>query len=913
MTWGIALATDDPAHRPARLAGRTDVLLAIEARLGSGGGVVLTGPSGIGKTAILDAVADAAHERGELVLRVAGAPTERWVPFSALADLLAQLPHATLPEPLRDLAAAGADPPDLRLRQAWHELLGAYGRRGNVLLLIDDAQWIDAASAQVIGYSARRTSNPRIRAVVAQRWPESAGERAAPPHPRAGNLTPPPVTELTVPPLRADDLAELLAAHGLPYRAAGRLYADSGGNPYLALALAGAFVDRGGAWRPAPLPERVRALLRERIYGLPLGVRDTLLVASLATRPTVAQLRLAGRRDAERDIRLAAQAGLVTMDGGLVRFTPSVVATVVADTASLHRRAGIHHRLASVATDPVEATRHRALAGDFPDADAARSLVAAAEAALARGARGLVADLYLLAADRTPPELHRQRLDWLVAAAEAAAATSRPELAARAADALLADADAPRGHRVRARMAVIDLAGQALSAMDETFAAALADAGDDPALLAPLRLRLAWQAMVEGARERGAGEAAEAITLAERAGDTATAAMAGAVLAQMERVLGRPQYADTLKRALALPDPPITGWLHLTPRYVAARFAFFDDELEAARAELLRMLTVVEPGGGEELFEVLRSLADVTTRAGRCREALDFAHRAEAVAEDCGLSPGPSWYTVAMAELAGGSLTRALAYARRGVRASEEEHDAIYLTRNLHAVGQARLRTGDVRGAAAALRRLRDLQHAQRISDPSVVRWHDDFVTALASLGAHEEAAAALTAARAAADRLGRGAGTRARHGRAAADLLAERGEHDRAVGLLQDTAARFTELGQPIEYGHSLLIAAQVERRRRRYASARSLAERALATFTAVGATPWIAQATRAAAPDPAELTATEARIAALVRAGASNREIAAQLFLSIKTVEATLTRVYRKLGVRSRTQLSSRLVQGL
>ncbi|MFC7483443.1 hypothetical protein ACFQX7_30305 [Luedemannella flava] len=216
-----------------------------------------------------------------------------------------------------------------------------------------------------------------------------------------------------------------------------------------------------------------------------------------------------------------------------------------------------------------------------------------------------------------------------MAAAEAAAATARPELAARAAEALLADADAPRAHRVRARMAVIDLAGQALAAMDETFAAALADAGDDPALLAPLRLRLAWQAMVEGARERGALEAAEAIALADQADDTATAAMAGGVLAQMERVLGRPQYADTLKSALALPDPPITGWLHLTPRYVAARFAFFDDELDTARAELLRMLAVVEPGGGEELFEVLRSLAEVTSRAGRCREALDFAHRAE--------------------------------------------------------------------------------------------------------------------------------------------------------------------------------------------------------------------------------------------------------------------------------------------
>ena len=274
-------------------------------------------------------------------------------------------------------------------------------------------------------------------------------------------------------------------------------------------------------------------MVRERVDSLSLGVRDTLLFAALATRPTAAQLRLAGRRDAEREIRLAVQAGLVTLDGGLIRFTPPVAATVVADAASLQRRAAIHHRLAHVATDPVERTRHQALAGDFPDADAARSLVAAAEVAQARGARGLVADLYLLAADRTPPECNRQRLDWLVAAAEAAAATSRPDLAARAAEAVLADADAPRAHRVRARMALIDLAGQALATMDEMFAAALADAGDDPALLAPLRLRLAWQAMVEGARERGEVEAAEAIVLAERAGDTATGAMAGAVLAQM--------------------------------------------------------------------------------------------------------------------------------------------------------------------------------------------------------------------------------------------------------------------------------------------------------------------------------------------------------------------------------------------
>ena len=135
-----------------------------------------------------------------------------------------------------------------------------------------------------------------------------------------------------------------------------------------------------------------------------------------------------------------------------------------------------------------------------------------------------------------------------------------------------------------------------------------------------------------------------------------------------------------------------------------------------------------------------------------------------------------------------------------------------------------------------------------------------------------------------------------------------------------------FDELGQPIERGHTLLVLSQIERRRRRYAAARAAATEALAVLTRIGAKPWIEQAVRtlawvdgtsvdapAAPREPsgalAALTATEARIATMVREGASNREIATRMFLSVKTVEATLTRIYRKLGVRSRTQLSSRL----
>ncbi|WP_329111191.1 AAA family ATPase [Micromonospora sp. NBC_01699] len=943
---------DLPAEERNGLLGRTELLAGIERRLATGGGVVLAGPDGIGKSALLDVVAATAAERGELVLRLSPAEPERSLLYSGLVDLFTQLPPdavEALSAPYRAVVEAvlsgslGSEGEGgLACRRALCRVLETVAARQPVLLVLDDTQWLDAASAGMIGYVVRRTGDQPIRTVAARRLVEPGSDHWA------SRLCPPPVLELTVPPLAADDLAALLEAHGLPCRAASRLHADSGGNPYLALALGGAFgPDPEPAWRPVPLPEPVRTRLRRRIDALPTGVAETLLVAALATRPTVTQLCLAGRPDAEREIRLAGSAGLVRLDGPVVCFTPAGVATVLVDEAESTRRAAIHAALAGVATDRAEDARHRALAGSGPDAEVTRSLVAAAEAALRRGARGLVAELYLLAADRTPPGWPRQ--EWLVSAAEAAASAGQPDLAGRAAEAVLAG-DATAAHRVRARIALIDLAGQALGEMDQAFAAALADAESEVALLGPLRLRLAWRALVAGTPDRAVAEIDGAITAARAAGDRTTEAMALGVRAQVQRVRGHADYVDTLARALALPVPELTGWLHLTPRYLAARFALADDRLDAARAELLTMLATAERGGGEELIGVLRSLAEVSARSGRCREALQHAQRAMRVCEQTRGSPGPCWYTLAVAELAGGSVTRALAYAERGVRASEQERDSIFLCRNLHVLGQARLRAGQHRAGVDALRRLRDLEAEQGVADPSLLRWHGDLAAGLAALGAYDEATETIAMGRRAALRLGHCPGVLAQLDRAAALVLAERGDPGSAVDLSAAAAQCFATLDQPIERGHALLVQGGAERRRRRYAAARVAVGAALTIFLQVEAKPWVEQTNRVLAraegistgpysPDaasrttdrprtvtgvtaetgdrppagppgaPEGLTSTEAHIAGLVRQGASNREIATRLFISVKTVEATLTRVYRKLGVRSRTQLSSRL----
>jgi DNA-binding CsgD family transcriptional regulator len=906
------------------LFGRTALLATIDSRLSAGGGVALHGPGGIGKTALLDAAAFAAIARGELVLRLRPAQSERRLRYAGIADLVAQLPPTAedaLPPTQRVALTAlrqGLPPragtPALARRLVLPLLLAHCARERPVLLVLDDAQWLDAESAELIGFAMRRRPGPRVRVLAAQRWPDPAGRR------RAVRLCPPPVAEIEVPSLDADDLTTLLEARGLPCRTASRLHEASGGNPFLALALGGA-VAPGPAWRSAPLPEPARALLRDRIRALPPSVADTLLVAALATEPTATMLIRAGREDAARDLRLAAAGGVVEVDGAVIRFTPPALAGVLAEDADAAVRAEIHDALAVAAADATDAIRHRALRSGKPNAAVARSLAAAAEKSARSGAGRTAAELYLLAADRCPHSLAAERIDWLVAAAGTAHTAGAPALAGRAAEAVLG-ADSPPAYRVRARLVLIDLAGQALADMGEMFAAALIEAGDDPALVAPVRLRLTWAAMIGGDGDAAAAEAARTVTAARLAGDTSTEAMALGALAQVERLRGEPQWTQTLRDAVALPATQVPGWLHMGPRYMTARFAMVDDRLDEARAELLQLLAVAEQDRtGEALVEVLRSLSEVATRAGRCRDALRYAHRAVAAAQQAGLSPGPTWYTAAVAELAGGSLDAAARFARRGVRASEQEGDAIYLRRNLHALGQAELRSGDTRAGVAALRRLRDLQAAFGATDPLIVRWHGDLAGGLAALGEHAEAAATLTEARLAAQRLGTTPGITPYLDRATAVVLSESGHADSAVLLSAAAALHFEQLHQPIEQAHALLVQGGAERRRRRYAAARVAIGAALAIFLAADAKPWTEQTERAlartegnAAPGGPQLdlglTSTEARIAGLVRDGASNREIATQLYLSVKTVEATLTRVYRKLGVRSRTQLSSRLV---
>ncbi|MBW1596318.1 helix-turn-helix domain-containing protein [Streptomyces sp. JJ38] len=903
--------------------------------------MLLTGPSGIGKSALLAELGSAAPLPEDRVLRVSGSESERWIAWSAAADLLRRLPPtraADLPDAhraamdailLRDGVPAGSpqpaagpggqirEPDPHAARLALHELLHRHLRTGPALLLVDDLPRVDAESAALIAYAVRRLGDAGLGCVC-----------TAPP----GTRPLPGGVDVPVPALSSEDLAELLAPFTLPARAANSVHADSGGNPYLALSLAAAAVtDRAEGTRsvgypcPRPLPPALHAVIAQRLDELPERTRATLLAAALAAAPTVELLERAGHDTAERDVATASAAGLLVRADGGIRFTPPAVAAVLVHTATAEQRARGHRALATAVPHAAGRVRHEALAS--PERTQGRSLAATAETALRSGARALAAELFLLAADRTSDAEGGERFEWCAAAAEAGAAESLPQIVHRAADTVLA-ADSHRAHRVRVRLALADLSSQALACMDEMLAGALEDAQGDPGLTARVRLRLAWARMVGGDAPGSREEAVAAAELARSVADRGTEALALTVQAVTHRVTGRPEEARrALAAALTPPAPVPEGLLPLSPRFYAARFAFFDDRLTASRTELLRMLSQVERGRGDELVLVLRCLAEVCVRMGRCRDALHYAHRAGRVARECGTSPGPTWYTRAVAELAGGSLGRATAFAERGVRASEQEQDAIHLGRCLHVLGQAQLLAGEPAKAVRTLERVREGERRGGLTAPLVLRWHGDLALGLARLGRAAEAAGVIAEARAALAREGRPEGAvAAQLLRAEALATAVEGDPQRAVEMLETARWRFAALGQPLEEGQCLLVVSRLERRRRRRAAAQRAAEEARELLAACEARPWTEQADRAvrrcetgggrgtaAAPpsgavaELAVLTAAEARIAVLVGAGASNREVAARLFLSAKTVEGTLTRIYRKLGVRSRTQLCS------
>ncbi|MFI5805010.1 AAA family ATPase [Streptomyces sp. NPDC051561] len=880
------------------------------------GRLAVIGAWGTGKSTFLDALAAALSDR--LCLRIGARPGDQNLAFGAVSQLLCRarhMPAVPQPEASRTGVVATADP-RLAARLALTHVLGS---ARPVLLLVDGAEWLDPVSAQTLAHVLSALPAGRIAAVATERttgFPRSAALLTG------GH---PPVLPLR--PLTVTDTADLLEQRALPARWAPGIHRHCGGHRALTEAHLRAVAReprRHGLPRP---PAEVRDRAEVWLAELPAEVRATLRTAALAHRPDAALLREAGFPEADDHLVHAVAAGVIDAQDPYdhVRFTAGALADAAAATGGAADRADVHRALADAVADPVQRVRHLALARHTADRSTAEDADHAATTARADGDRQLAAELLLLSARLTPADRAGLRLDRLARAANDASSAGRADLARLAARALAAGR-AGRAQRVRALLAVVDAQGQDLSDMEADLAEARRLAADDPGLLAAVELRAAIAANVtQGVAAVALHHAGTAATLAEQAQDGPLRAAALTMRARMERLTGHHDDAHrTLAQALALGVPPTRIGIRNSPEYLTARHALFDDRLRAARARFVDLLPQAgQAGEAEDLVDLWRSLAEVEARLGSCGAALRWAARALERTAAAGLSPGPAWYTAAVAHSHGGSFDQARQYALQAVRASREEHDGIHTVRGLWILGAICLHTGDAEGAARALCEVGELEAAGDTPDPGILRWQADAVEALTAARRDGAARTLLDATHERVGTYDRHAGLRAALTRARAGCLRAEGRTDEAAELLDDAGRLFAALDMPVEQGRTLLARGRLERGRRRQAAARAAWQEAHTVFQEAQAAPWLALSASAlerlsghhvsTAQSPAGLlTENERRLTALVRHGATNQQAADQMYLSVKTVESMLSRIYRKAEVRSRTQLLTRLTEG-
>ncbi|MFQ6143450.1 helix-turn-helix transcriptional regulator [Streptomyces seoulensis] len=948
----------DPAScRSDLVIGQEEPSAAAREQLARGGSVLLHGPAGIGKSTVLRALAAEYAPTARTVLRCSATESESHLPFLALADLLGlvleeisgALPPAqrtALESALTGRGESTLQRDGLALRLAVLSALRALAAQGPVLLVADDLQWLDPASAELLGFAARRLGGTPVQMLCAVRTEDEEYDR----HLRA---SPPDTLSVRLGPLTRDQVSTLLDHRGytgLPRSTVREIHRTSGGNPLFALELGRALAETPASPRPGeplPVPTSLRALVLSRLEMLSDEARRTLLVASAGARPTPALLHAAGRENAEAECAQAAELGLLATEpeGPAVRFAhPLISAALYAEAPAQERRAA-HTALSTAASDPIERARHLALASTGTDPEVAARLAEAAALARDRGAPSVAASLGLLAARHTPADGEPGPDERRLQAAEDAITAGEADLARDIAREVLTRAAVP-AERVRAWMVVIEAAGQALGDVDAVFPQALADAGDDPRLLALVHYMLAWRALiVAGDFAEARQEAAHAAELAARAGDRRTELMSLAHQASTETLMGHPDAAATTQRALAEPQDDYVACHHNGVGSARFRWLLMNGRLAEARATITALLREVRRRGMvESEVHFLRSHAETELLAGHCGRALDLARESLRLARDTGIGEGASAMLASLAEASGGDTGRGLALAREAVGHAEEDGDLMYLSRALAALGHARFVAGDAQAAVDALRRVRELEAGLGITDPARGRWHGDLAEALVLVGEVAEAQQVVDTAREHALRLGRES-VLAVLDRAEALVRAARGETDAALAQLTSAQDRLAKLGNSLEEARAAFALARLRTAPGAPGEAVGGAgagaapgpmsyDEAVRLFRRCRAQPWLRMAEASARARPARpraapaapegsgavpdgaaaldgravlegLAAMERQVASLVMEGATNREIAARLFVSVKTVEATLTRVYRKLGIRSRVDI--------
>ena len=386
----------------------------------------------------------------------------------------------------------------------------------------------------------------------------------------------------------------------------------------------------------------------------------------------------------------------------------------------------------------------------------------------------------------------------------------------------------------------------------------------------------------------------------------------------VEFLLGRGVDQELLDRGIAL-EGHMEGEFKshvLRASFTVAQLLKFTDRLDEARRTFTELLGDAAVHGAESPIPQIRyHLAELECRAGNWDAAMEQARESRAAAQRIrmGAMSSEGHFAVGLVEAHLGRADPARLEALEGLRVAEAAGEILLLIPNLAVLGFLELSLGRPAEADAYLSRAVELERAMGVREPAYFRIVPDEVEALVALGRLDEAEALLAPFEEAGRNLDR-AWAIATGARCRALVFAARGDLAGASAAADEAVREHDRLPLPFELGRTLLVRGAVERRAKRKREARDTLTKALEVFDGLGAALW-ADKTRAElariggrAASSLDLTPTEDRVAALVAAGGTNREVADALFVSVHTVEANLKRIYRKLGIRSRTELASR-----
>jgi class 3 adenylate cyclase/DNA-binding CsgD family transcriptional regulator len=919
------------ARRPAAaVVGREFELATLGGFLdGLGAGVsaaVLEGEAGAGKTTLWRAAVEDAARRGVRVFAGQPGRAEAELSFAAVGDLLGGVlaeVGGELPEPQRRALAfallleepAGA-PPDFRAIGA--AVLGSLrllGRRAPVLVAVDDVQWLDASSAGALLFAARRLGDEPVGVLLARR----AGEESPFPAELARALPEGRVLRLEVGPLGRADLHRLVVSRlglTLPRPALARLHEASGGNALFALELGRALAEQG--WEegdgPPRVPPTLRELVRGRLSALPAATRRVLLAAAALSQP-VASLATRAAGEQLEALEVAAAADVIELEGDRLRFTHPLLAAGAYDAAGPLERRQAHARLAALVTDPEERARHLSLAAVGHDEEVAEALERASGSARRRGAPAAAARLLERAAEMTPPDRPAAAVRRSAEAGSLHFESGDSRRAAALLEQLLAPlAAGPARADVLARLArVRSYEDQGRAA--ELFLRAIEEAGGDRRVLAVAHEGVA--ACLFRLRERlpeAAEHAGRAAELADELGDQGLAAESLGTQVLARSALGHPDAPATLERALALQPAAEARRMLGQPLLAAGVHWWWTDDLERARGAFEQLLARAEEAGDESSQPYLLALlGQVECELGALDAAAACAAAGRELAEQAGQSTVIALVTAvaALADAFRGRTDAAEAAGRSALELAAGTSGRPAELIAAAALGHLALARGDPAGAVAALEPRVGYAREHRIDEPGATPFVPDYVEALAALGRSDDAAAALSPYAAGAERLGR-ASALAASARCRGLLAATAGDGEVAVSAFEEAIALHAAAPQALSRARTLLALGAALRRLKRKRPARQALEEALAAFERAGAAVWAERARSelgrisGRAPASGALTPAEERVAALVAEGRTNREVAAALFISDRTVEGHLSRIYGKLGVRSRTELA-------